>query len=301
MPKVEIDYSNTIFYKIFCKDPTIKDLYVGLTTNFIQRKHGHKQSCKNEKAMNHNCKLYNTIRNAGGWENWQMEIIAFHNCKDSYEAHKKEQEYFEMLGATLNSIEPLPKPKEPITKIVKEKTILFCESCNIHFSYWKAQEAHNNTNKHHKMVEMYNDNKVFCIDNNLTTESSHNLAKKYFCESCDYFTSKKCNYDKHLMSRKHDNNNNNNQKVVKSSYPCNICNKSFNDRAGLWRHTKKCGVIATTPTEKDKSEHIGYNMQTNLILELVKQNQELKQLLIEQTNTIIEVAKNSQVNNNTHI
>lgn len=46
MPKVEIDYSNTIFYKIFCKDTTIKDLYVGLTTNFVQRKHAHKQSCK---------------------------------------------------------------------------------------------------------------------------------------------------------------------------------------------------------------------------------------------------------------
>ena len=110
MPKVEIDYSNTIFYKIFCKDINIKELYVGLTTNFVQRKHGHKQSCKNEKAPNHNCKLYNAIRNAGGWENWQMEIIAFHNCKDSYEAHKKEQEYFESLNATLNSVEPLSNP-----------------------------------------------------------------------------------------------------------------------------------------------------------------------------------------------
>ena len=52
MPKVEIDYSNTIFYKIFCKDTTIKELYVGLTTNFVQRRHAHKQSCKNEKAQN---------------------------------------------------------------------------------------------------------------------------------------------------------------------------------------------------------------------------------------------------------
>jgi hypothetical protein len=40
-------------------------------------------------------------------------------------------------------------------------------------------------------------------------------------------------------------------------------------------------------------------MQTNLILELVKQNQEFKQLLIEQNKTIIEVAKNSQTNYNT--
>jgi len=300
MPKVEIDYSNTIFYKIFCKDTTIKELYIGLTTNFVQRRHAHKQSCKNEKAMNHNCKLYNAIRNAGGWENWQMEIIAFHNCKDSYEAHKKEQEYFEMLGATLNSIEPLPKPKikEPIAKIVKEKTMLYCEPCNIHFSYWKAQEAHNNTNKHHKMVDMYNVKQALCIDNNLTIKNSQKIYKKYTCETCDYFTSKKCNYDKHLMSRKHDNNN---QKVAKSSYPCNICNKSFNDRAGLWRHKQKCTQIAITPTEKVAPLPVDDQSQTNLILELVKQNQELKQLLIEQNNTILEVAKNIQSINNTPV
>ena len=47
MPKVEIDYSNTIIYKITCKDPSITDVYVGHTTNFVQRKHCHKQSCNN--------------------------------------------------------------------------------------------------------------------------------------------------------------------------------------------------------------------------------------------------------------
>ena len=39
MPKNEIDYSNTIIYKITCLDPNITDVYVGHTTNFVQRKH----------------------------------------------------------------------------------------------------------------------------------------------------------------------------------------------------------------------------------------------------------------------
>ena len=57
-----------------------------------------------------------------------MEIIGFHNCKDSYEAHKKEQEYFEILHATLNSIEPMPKPKLKIEKIPPtEKKIYYCD------------------------------------------------------------------------------------------------------------------------------------------------------------------------------
>ena len=32
---------------------------------------------------------------------------------------------------------------------------------------------------------------------------SQNSALKYCCEYCDYKTSKKCNYDTHLMSAKH--------------------------------------------------------------------------------------------------
>ena len=43
MPKVDIDYSNTLFYKIYCIDPSINDMYIGHTTNFVQRKHAHKQ------------------------------------------------------------------------------------------------------------------------------------------------------------------------------------------------------------------------------------------------------------------
>jgi hypothetical protein len=111
MPKTEIDYSNTIIYKITCKDPNITDVYVGHTTNFVQRKHSHKQGCINNKSHNYKCKVYETIRNNSGWDNWNMEIINFFNCKDHYEARKKEQEYFVLLHATLNSIEPMPKPK----------------------------------------------------------------------------------------------------------------------------------------------------------------------------------------------
>ena len=82
MPKIKIDYSNTIFYKICCKD--VADLYIGHTTNFVQRKHSHKQGCTNIKSSTYNCRLYTFIRNNGGWDNWHMEIIAFHECHESF-------------------------------------------------------------------------------------------------------------------------------------------------------------------------------------------------------------------------
>jgi hypothetical protein len=284
MPKAEIDYSNTIFYKIYCKDTNIKDLYVGLTTNFVQRKHAHKQSCKNEKATNHNCKLYKVIRNAGGWDNWQMEIIAFHNCKDSHEAHKKEQEYFETLGATLNSIEPLPKPKpkEKIIKIVKEKTIMYCEPCNIHFTCRKAQETHNNTNKHHKKVSMNN--------NIQASVAPQKPAAKYVCNTCVYKCSKYSDYIKHNGTRKHKLAT---MEILEkpnvAHHICSICDKKFKTYSGLWKHAHKCAQpqIHPTPSTHTSSD----DMKMTLILELVKQNQELKHLLIQQSNQMMEQNK----------
>jgi hypothetical protein len=294
MPKVEIDYSNTIFYKIFCKDPAIKDLYVGLTTNFVQRKHAHKQSCKNEKAMNHNCKLYNAIRNAGGWDNWHMEIIAFHNCADSYEARKKEQEYFEALGATLNSIDPFPKPKikEPPAKFVKEKNFLFCEPCNIQFSHWTTQETHNNTKKHYKMVAAHMPNTV----------ESNKIVKntKFQCYNCDYNTSRKSSYIKHIHTAKHK------QLTAVASgltvsgenvancckFICQMCNKEYNSRVGLWKHKQKCN-----PNENSHGEIVDKIKPQDELTEVVKY---LMKEILEMKTIMMEVIKTGIHTTNLH-
>ena len=289
MPKVEIDYSNTIFYKIFCKDPTIKDLYVGLTTNFVQRKHAHKQSCKNEKALNHNCKLYNAIRNAGGWDNWQMEIIAFHNCADSYEARKKEQEYFEALGATLNSIDPFPKPKikEPLVQIVKEKKILLCEPCNINFSHWTTQETHNNTKKHHKMVATH-------IPANV---ESNNVTKpqKYQCYDCYYNTSRKSSYIKHIHTAKHKELTAGVGGLTKDcenvvncgKFFCKICNKEYNSRVGLWKHKQKCTLQVEPKDELKPKDEL-----TELVKYLMKEIVEMKTIMMK----VIEKGTHNAIN-----
>ena len=42
MPRVPIDYSQTHFYKIVCRNTDIKDCYVGHTTDFTKRKNRHK-------------------------------------------------------------------------------------------------------------------------------------------------------------------------------------------------------------------------------------------------------------------
>jgi len=178
MPKIEIDYSNTIIYKITCKDLTVKDVYVGHTTNFVQRKHAHKQSCINDKSPNYTCKLYDVMRNNGGWDNWKMEIINFFNCQDHYEARQKEQEYFVSLNATLNSIEPMPKSKLKLTTVTEntEKKTFYCENCD----YKCIKES--NFNRHLSSVKHSLIHNLYKMDTNEKENTNKflcNCGKKY--------------------------------------------------------------------------------------------------------------------------
>lgn len=271
MPKTEIDYSNTIIYKITCKDSLVTDLYVGHTTNFVQRKHAHKQSCVNEKSVNYKCKLYEFIRNSGGWTNWCMEIINFYNCNDHYEARKKEQEYFVSLKATLNSIEPMPKPKIKSNSIKNDqvKKTFLCDICNITCANLKLFEKHNNTNKHIKMQTIAESNEEI-------PESCH----KFTCEICDFNCCKQSNYEKHLLTLKHKNLINLNRNIVNAvkKLECEICHKIYKHASTLSAHKKQCKVpieIIQGETDSDLKS------LSTLVTELIKSNQILNSKMME--------------------
>ena len=48
------NYSNTIIYKIICKNEDIKDVYIGHTTNYQQRYRLHKSNCNNDSSKGFN-------------------------------------------------------------------------------------------------------------------------------------------------------------------------------------------------------------------------------------------------------
>ncbi len=112
MPKIQTDYSNTIIYKICCKDVSINDIYVGHTTNFTQRKNQHKTSCYNINDKKYNQYVYKFIRENGGWDNWSMIQIEEVNCNNKREVEAVEHSWIENLAATLNSNKPHAMCKE---------------------------------------------------------------------------------------------------------------------------------------------------------------------------------------------
>ena len=106
------DYEKTIIYKLVCNDLNVKDIYVGHTINFIDRKNVHKSSVKNENNNGYNCKKAKIIRENGGWDNWSMVEIEKYPCNNKYEARARENYWYEVLNATMNSQVPIKAPKK---------------------------------------------------------------------------------------------------------------------------------------------------------------------------------------------
>ena len=112
MPRIPINYQNTVIYKIVCNDLNMKELYVGHTTDFKRRKSEHKKVCVSENNKYYNLKIYRTIRENGGWDNWTMIEIEKYPCNDSKEATARERYWFEILQAKLNMMFPQRTMKE---------------------------------------------------------------------------------------------------------------------------------------------------------------------------------------------
>ena len=303
MPKTDIDYSNTIIYKITCKSPDVNEVYVGHTTNFVQRKFSHKQSCTNIKSPNHNFRLYQVIRQHNGWDNWNMEIVNFFNCKDSYEARQKEQEYFVLLKATLNSIEPLPKPKpNNVTMDVKEckqKKTYFCDYCKTRCSNEDTFKKHNETRKHKEI-----------ISGKRAAPTEATLSKNisgFTCEACKFKCYKEYNYKAHLATPKHQKFTKVYQSLQKNATLSNslvcVCSKKYSTRMGLWKHKQKCIFVKNlTNDTSDTNEIVLPDLKDinsidkdDIIIQLLKDNKEIRQILKE---VIPKIGNNTTINNN---
>lgn len=103
MPRYQIDYSKGQIYKIVCRDLTVKEIYVGSTTDLGRRRSTHKGHANSGRDL----MLYNFIRQHGGWDNWQLLLIELFPCSSSEQLRARERYFVDLLGATLNMVRPL--------------------------------------------------------------------------------------------------------------------------------------------------------------------------------------------------
>jgi hypothetical protein len=113
MPIKAINYQDTVIYKIqhIEKD---KLIYIGHTTNFTKRKCKHKSNCNSEKSKNYNQKVYQTIRENGGWESFNMIELYKFPCNDTREAACEEDKVMREYKSCMNIRRAFTTPEEKI-------------------------------------------------------------------------------------------------------------------------------------------------------------------------------------------
>jgi len=269
MTKSDVDYSNTVIYKITCNEPSVTEKYVGHTTNFVQRKSAHKNGATNEKSPCYNLKLYKTIRENGGWANWRMEMVNFYNCKNLHEAKLKEQEYFIELKATLNSIEPV-KTKH-IDTVKKTPDLDKIQEPNLQFK-----------------------------------RKSYNYESRYVCKKCDFTCNKLSNWTNHTQTNKHKSKTEcRTLECALCEYSCSTTSL-MNKHKKTKKHITNESNIKSTVKEVQSNEPDSELM--TIVKQLLSKNNELKNFIIEQANEhkkdtvdiitkVIEQMKTNNINN----
>lgn len=91
-----------IVYILKCKDGENKDIYVGSTFDLTKRKYHHKNDCNNEKSPYHNYKVYQFIRENGGWNNFIIDVLEQVYVENKDQLLFKEREIQEKLNSKLN-------------------------------------------------------------------------------------------------------------------------------------------------------------------------------------------------------
>jgi len=137
--------------------------------------------------------------------------------------------------------------------------------------------------------------------------------QEFYCESCDFYTSNKKDYMRHLDTQKHFVNNYGLMEMEKTpkNPKCKcICGRVYKDNSGLWKHKKKCVIIEdeikentenTEMIEKKENSQI-FIEKDELIKYLMKENSEFKELLVEQNKMVMKVCENGSIGiNNSNI
>jgi hypothetical protein len=119
---------------------------------------------------------------------------------------------------------------------------------------------------------------------NLEQANKQILSKKYGCEICNYYTERKNNLNNHLLTAKHFSNTNGQvikQKLSKK-YICEFCFQEYKYSSGLCKHRKKCLYVPKKEEKEEKDEP----SEKELIMLLIKENNDLKNVMINQNNDL---------------
>jgi len=122
----------------------------------------------------------------------------------------------------------------------------------------------------------------------MLSKISSKLAHTFYCEHCDYSCSKSNDYKKHCLTNKH-NAIINGENATLRVHECK-CGKVYKHSSSYYRHIKACtdeNIQYNNPPGNKHNPH----MDTTIVIELLKQNQDFKDLMVEQAKQLAEQSK----------
>ncbi len=127
-------------------------------------------------------------------------------------------------------------------------------------------------------------------------EKSVKIRNDYFCINCNYKTSDKKDFNKHLSTAKHkknefiDNSFTNLEKKSEKSENIHIyfceCGKKYKSRQGIYLHKKKCDFIENKEIINDIS-NTQLAISNDTIIQILNDNKELKNIIVQQQNQLL--------------
>jgi hypothetical protein len=142
----------------------------------------------------------------------------------------------------------------------------------------------------------------------MSTKKTPKNATSFYCDSCDFKCCKQSDWNRHILTSKHKKSTEStfsNEKNA-NTYCCDNCGSEYKDRSGLWRHSKKCQKTPKN-AEPEENKELDKNdaqsqaindMSNNIIMELLKQNNEFKDLLADQYKQMMDLTNKIGNNNN---
>jgi hypothetical protein len=130
-----------------------------------------------------------------------------------------------------------------------------------------------------------------------TFRSANRMTKPpkiLICEKCDFSCGKKSDWERHILTSKHNLNHSTaiESKIRQTEFVCKKCNKSYTARNSLWYHEKKCNYTKLEITAENVVVEQTDNPDLYAIINvLIKENQEIRNLVITQHNTIVDQNK----------
>jgi uncharacterized protein YsxB (DUF464 family) len=131
-------------------------------------------------------------------------------------------------------------------------------------------------------------------------QKNPNKSHDFFCEKCNYITNNKKDFNKHLLTSKHQNETN--ETVFETKKPkksqqhrCEKCFEKFNSRSTLWRHKQKC-----TGEKFENLQQKDLDKEKDLISFIIQQFVQLQKQAPDNVvvNTIGNTNTNNSYNNN---